>query len=72
MPDEGEGDNLNVSGSGVGVLLVLVTVMGFFYITTNNLVPSVSGNFFTLMLVAFALLVAFVFMGMSGRARAGF
>jgi hypothetical protein len=63
---------MNVSGSGVGLLVVLVAIMGFFYVTSANAVPSASGNFFDLMLIAFAFLVAFVFIGMRGRARAGF
>ncbi len=62
---------MNVSGSGVGLLLILVTIMGFFYVATANLIPSVSGNFFTLMLASIILLVAFVFLGVGGRARAG-
>jgi hypothetical protein len=54
------------------MLLVLIAMMGFFYMVSNNVMPSVSGNFLAFMLLAFLALIAFVFMGVGGRARVGF
>jgi hypothetical protein len=61
-----------VSGSGVGLLVVMITILGAFYLTSQRVVPSASGGFMGMLFLSLLALVALIFLGLRGGARASF